>query len=157
MSNHFMMHLSIVDISSVYNIICRNKLHLFRNKNSLVTSRSKNKILNLKSDCKLYSNLFIACQSREGDLDSFFAHENHSYPVSISEYGRLRKCNSKSDFLKCLDAFVSPSDEPPIVQMKVLDGAAFVNMNPPRDVSSFGEYCSELTNKVKSIGEVWRE
>ena len=39
---------------------------------------------------------------------------------------------SKSDFLKCLDAFVSPSDE-------MLDGATFVNMNPPRDVSTFGE------------------
>ena len=36
--------------------------------------------------------------------------------------------------------------------MKVLDRAAFVNINPPRDVSTFGEYCSELTNKVKSTG-----
>jgi len=31
-------------------------------------------------------------------LEHFFSHEKHSYPISISEYGRLRK----SDFLsKC--------------------------------------------------------
>jgi len=139
--------------SSLYNIIQKNKLHLFRNRNSVVTSRSKNKIISLKSDCKLYSNLFIACQSREGDLDSFFAHENHAYPVSISEYGRLRKCNAKSDFLKCLDGFGTPSDEPPVVDMKVLDGAAFVNMNPPRDATTFGGYCGELKDKLKAIGK----
>ena len=119
------------EVSSLYNIIHKNNLQLFRSRNLLVTSRSKKKVVSLKSDCKLYANLFIACQSREGDLDSFIARENHSYPISISEYGRLRKCSSKSDFLKCLVAYGTPSDEPPAVQMKVTDGAAFVNMNPP--------------------------
>ena len=110
------------------------------------------KIVSLKSDCKLYAYLFIARQSREGGLYSFFAHENRSYPISISEYGRLKKCNSKSDFLKCLDAYGTPSNEPPAVQMKVIGGAAFVNMNPPRGASTFANYCSELKDKLKTIG-----
>ena len=141
------------EVSSLYNIIHKNNLQLFRSRNLLVTSRSKNKIVSLKSDCKLYANLFIACQSREGDLDSFFAHENHSYPISVSESGNMvRKCNFKSDFLKCLDAYGTPSDESPAVQIKVIDGAAFVNMNPPRGASTFGNYCSELKDKLKTIG-----
>ena len=83
------------DISSVYNIIHMNKLHVpqqeFTRNIPIKKLNSQPKI----GYCKLYSNRFIACQSKEGDLDSFFAHENHSYSVIISEYGRLRKCNSK--------------------------------------------------------------
>ena len=54
--------------------------------------------------------------------------------------------------MKCLDAYGTPSDEPPAVQMKVIDGAAFVNMNPPRGASTFGNYGSELKDKLKTIG-----
>ena len=69
------------DATSLYDIIHKNNLSLFQDKNAIVTSNSKKKIISSKSDRRLYSNLFIACQSREGDLDSFFAHENHAYPV----------------------------------------------------------------------------
>ena len=47
----------------------------------------------------LYADLYVACQSREGDLDNFFAHRNHAFPVSISEYGKLQKATSKFHFL----------------------------------------------------------
>ena len=36
--------------------------------------------------------------------------------------------------------------------MKLIDGAAFVNINPPRGASTFGNYCSELNEKLKTIG-----
>ena len=72
----------------------------------------------------------------------FFSHENHAYPVSISEYGKLRKCAAKSDFLRCLEDLVAPCHEPPNVDMMIIDGAAFVNINQPKVSKTFGEYCN---------------
>ena len=42
-------------------------------------------------------------------FEAFFAHENHAYPVSLSEYGKVRKSSAKSDFLQCLNGIVKPS------------------------------------------------
>ena len=44
------------------------------------TSKIKQEIQNLQSDCALFSRMYISCQSRDGDLDDFFKHENLSYP-----------------------------------------------------------------------------
>ena len=104
--------------------------------------------MSLHADRRLYSSLYIACQSRKGDLESFFSHENHSYPVSLSEYGKLRKCNAKSDFLKCLNQVIEPQFDSPNVDMKVVDGEAFVNKNPPNCSKTFGDYCEELKQKA---------
>ena len=49
----------------------------------------------------MFSNRGIASQSRAGDLNNFFAQENHAFQVSPSEYGKLRG-GTKSDFLDCL-------------------------------------------------------
>ena len=121
--------------ASLYSNIKKNSLSLFRRKNSIVTSKSKKKIVNLTSDRQLFANLYVACQSRQGDLENFFSHENHSYPISLSEYGRLRKCSNKSDFLKCLEDLSKPSLESP-VEAKIVDGAAFVNINQPKNISN---------------------
>ena len=107
--------------ASLYDIVRKNKPPLFKHKKLSVISKSKQKITTLSADRRLFSHLYTACQSRKGDLENFFAHENQSFPVSISEYGKLRKCAAKSDFLKCLDEVVDPSDESPEVEMKVID------------------------------------
>ena len=87
--------------------------------------------------------MFVACQARDGDLDNFFAHENHAYPVSLSEYVKLRKCSEKSDFLQCLDDIAKPSLSPPSVEVKIIDAAAFYNINKPKTLETFGQYCLE--------------
>ena len=77
---------------------------------------------------------------------------HNSYPVSLSEYGRRRKCTAKSDFLKCLEDLADSSFEPTEVNTKVVDGAAFVNMNQPKTSKTFGDYCShEMVKKVQRI------
>jgi len=51
--------------------ITRNKLDLL----STVTqkmSRTEKKLSSIKKDCSLFSRLYIACQTRAGDLDEFF-------------------------------------------------------------------------------------
>ena len=93
-----------------------------------------------------------ACQSRDGDLDNFLMHENHLYPPSISEYRKLRKCLTKPDFLVCLNGLAELMYDPTNVTMKVIDGAAFVNMNPPTKSNTYDEYCDmELKTKVLRI------
>ena len=51
-----------------------------------------------KSDVSLLSQLYTACQSREGYLEDIFAHENTPHPPSISQIGTLNcwhKCKSR--------------------------------------------------------------
>ena len=75
--------------TSLYDTLKRNDMSLFRQKHLLKMSKSKQKIADLYSERRLYAKLHVACHSREGDVDNFFAHENHAFPVSISEYGKL--------------------------------------------------------------------
>ena len=139
---------------SFYDTLKRNNLPLFRKKHFIKVSMSKQKLVSLKSERRLYANLYVACQSREGDLDNFFSHENHSFPVSISEYGKLRKCASKSHVLHCIESVAEAKYNAPVVSMKVVDGAAFVNMNPPKLSSTYGDYCEmELFRKIKHASQ----
>ena len=139
----------IGNTTSIYDTIKKNNLSLFRHKNSIVISNKKKQVIDLVADRRLFSSLYVACQSRQGNLESFFKHENHSYPVSISEYGKLRKC-SKSDFLKCLPDDEELQTNSPDVEAKIIDGAAFVNMNMPRKSNTLGEYIDELAEKINS-------
>ena len=123
-------------------------------KNSVVISKTIPKVVNLTSDCRLYSKLYIASQAREGDLDEFFAYENHAFPISISEYGKLRAAKNKSEFTQLLHKVFEPQYEEPNVQMKVIDGTAFVNIYRLRISKTFREYCNdELVKVVYSFSE----
>ena len=128
---------------SIYAVIKRNKFPLLRQRNTLSTSKVKLKTTSLKQDCKLFAPLYVACQSREGDIADFFSHENHSHPPSISEYGKLRK-GSKADFLQILANHGSTELECSPVTSKVMDGAALVQMSKPGDSKSFGQYASKV-------------
>ena len=52
----------------------KNKLPLFSRKKA--ASKQKTQVAALKDDCALFSRLYIACQSRDGNLEEFFKHEN---------------------------------------------------------------------------------
>ena len=64
------------------------------------------------------------------NLDDFFMHENHPYPPSLSDHGKLR-ANSKSDLVDCLEDFTTPVPDPPAVDAIILDGAAVVHLLDP--------------------------
>ena len=70
--------------------IKKNKLPLFNSK-SLPKQPSKAQIQqkSLKNDIRIFSQLYIATQTRDGDLDTFFSHENSSHPPSLSCDGKL--------------------------------------------------------------------
>ncbi|KAL8591519.1 hypothetical protein ACOMHN_000534 [Nucella lapillus] len=48
-----------------------------------------------------FHGFYIACQTRDGDLEKFFMHENQPYPPSLSKLGELRS-GKKADLLACL-------------------------------------------------------
>ena len=39
----------------------------------------------LKEETALFSKLYVTCQTRQGDLQAFFRHENHPFPPSLSQ------------------------------------------------------------------------
>lgn len=53
-------------------------------------------------DSNLFCKLFIACESRKGNVAEFFMHENNQYPPSLSEFGSLRQQTCNDDMLNCL-------------------------------------------------------
>ena len=76
----------------------RNSLTIFK-ENAKLNIKSKEREVNLKSDYSLFSRLFIANQSRHGDMGDFFSHEYHPWPPSLSDNGKLRLPPSKSNLL----------------------------------------------------------
>ena len=64
----------------------------------------------LKNDCSLFSRLYIASQTRHGDLDAFFQHENQACPPSLSQMGGLRT-GTKSELMPCLVKLVPVKED----------------------------------------------
>lgn len=64
---------------SIHESIKKNKLHLFKTRTPKKTSKMK-QLTAIRSDANLFGRLYIANQHRDGDLDTFFSHENQLYP-----------------------------------------------------------------------------
>ena len=125
---------------SFFETIKLNTLSLYKITNTVVISKTQKKVVSLKQDCQLYSNLYVACQNREGDLEEFFAYENHAYPPSLSIYGEMHSTD-KSDTIKIPENVVETSSVKPDFTAEVLDGAAVVQAVVPKDSINFGQYC----------------
>ena len=127
--------------AAITDTLSKNSLPLFHSHVQNENSKSHSKAITLKRDCHLFSRLYIACQSREADLEQFFMHENQSEPPSISSQGRIR-LGTKSDLpcsLEKLSTSIS-GDIFPDVSTHIIDGAAVVNMRKPKVAKTFGEY-----------------
>ena len=75
-------------MKEVKDVIRLNQFALFRNprKSSL---KAQENIASLKQKCNLFSQLYIFCQVRQGDLDEFFAHKNQACSPSVLKFGNL--------------------------------------------------------------------
>ena len=118
----------------------------------------------LKSDCALFSRLYIVCQTREGDLDEFFEHKNQG---CASQNGSLRLPGSKSDLLHCIEAIIPALTESPNSNdVTIIDGAAAINMlRPTPAVKTFYDYAKQVfipyikgqLQHAKRVDVVWDE
>ena len=121
-------------------------------------SRSKEQVASLKTNCTLFSRLYVACQARQCNLDSFFEHENQACPPSISDMGQLRQ-GSKSDVMECLTKSSQPASIHLGIDAKALDGAAIVHNGLARSLSTFEEYSQEMilpyiTTQLETVNRV---
>ena len=122
--------------------ITKNKLSLFSRPHPREKSKTSKQLSSLKSDVSLFSRLYIACQSRDGDLDNFFQHENQAFPPSLSNLGKLRQEN-KANLLSCLENYTESVSSKPNSEVAILDGAAVVNFLKPVAAKTFKDYAIE--------------
>ena len=72
-----------------------NKFEIFLTFKSKTPSKFDQKLKLVKSDVCLFSRLFINIQTWDGDLDTFFAHENLATPQSPSKTLPLKLSKKK--------------------------------------------------------------
>ena len=140
----------------------KNKLPLFSRSQTKTQSKQQMQLAAVKSDCSLFSRLYIACQSRDGDLDQFFSHENQAAPSALSTGGKLRLA-VKADLLHCLKSDLTETTSPPVFDATILDGTAIVQMLNPVAAKTFQEYVnivfapyiSTQLEKVHRLGLIW--
>ena len=147
--------------------IKRNKLDFFTPTTQKKLSRVSKRLSSVKKDSSLFSRLYIACQTRQGDLDEFFKYENQAFPPSLSDQGTLRLPTRKSELTESLEALTtSELSMPKDVDVMVIDGAAAVNMIKPivthKTFSDYSHGCfipyieAQLAH-VKRVDVVWDE
>ncbi|KAG1662386.1 hypothetical protein GQR58_020959 [Nymphon striatum] len=79
---------------------------------------------------------------QDSDIDAFFKHENHPFPPSLSDGGKL--CfGKKSDLLQNLTQN-DQKDLPNIFDATALDGAAIVHLLPTANSTTFDEYADNI-------------
>ena len=135
---------------AITDTIHRNKFLLF---GTSLTSRTKKKthLSFLKSDCNLFARSYIACQSREGNLEDFFRDEKPSSPPSMSSMGK-RSITQKSEILHCLEIYTAYDS--PDVDINVIDGPVLVNMLPPEKAKTFNKtdvFLSYIVNQASTV------
>lgn len=124
--------------------IPKSNLPLFSKRKRSTKSKAQLKVGTLQDNVALFSELYIACQTRSINMDDFFMHENQPYPPSLSEYGKLR-LGKKSDLVDCLlQPDLMKYTEAPAGDAKIFDGAALVHFLEPKTVCTFGEYAEQI-------------
>lgn len=126
---------------SIHEPIKKNSLPLFRRPTPKTKNKQAGQISSLKHDVELFSRLYIVMQHREGDMATFFKHENHPYPPSLSDRGKLRH-GKKSDLLTIILDQVEVEEPPSWFDVKVLDGAAIVHLLPTTNATTFEDYAN---------------
>ena len=111
---------------SFYNPIKKIKVAFFKQEQHVSGSKEKA----LKGDCRLFSRLFISCQTRQCDLQKNFRHEKQSSPASLSDRGKLHTCQ-KSQLTEILQAQVDMPERAADGEVIIVDGSAMVNNTPP--------------------------
>ena len=141
--NVFVSERLVKRTQTVFDIVHKNKLPLLNAVPKKIMSKSQLQMKSLKMDRSLFARLFVSVQTRCGDIDEFFQHENHIYPPSLSEFGQLRLPTNKSDILSCLPD-INSIDAIPNATAMVLDGAVIVNLLMPSESQTFNDYSKNV-------------
>ena len=140
---------------SLSETIPRNSLPVF-SKPGVDKPKGAGKLPGLKNDRALFSRLYIASQTREGDVDECFRHENQPIPPALSNEGLLRT-GEKRDLLDCRPTNETTSNDSPKVDAKVFDGPAVVHYLQPGTCATFDDYANDVfvPYMVRRVDIVW--
>lgn len=110
------------------------------------------KLSSANADSNLFCRLFIACESREGNIDEFFNHENNINPPSISEFGKLRQLTGGTDeMVKCFyssNELENPASDVEMDASILVLNASSVSLDlPPKIAMTVKEYSNTVFNK----------
>ena len=120
--------------------LSKNNLPLFSRPTIKSPSKEKLQLAALKKDRCLFMRLYVACQTRGGDLDQFFSHEIQVVPTALSCGGKQR-IGTKADLLHCFESCVASKPlSIPEVDAIILAGAVVVHMLYPGTAKTFQEY-----------------
>ena len=142
---------------SLSETIPRNSLPVF-SKPGVDKPKGAGKLPGLKNDRALFSRLYIVIQTREGDVDEFFRHENQPIPPALSNEGLIRT-GEKRDLLDCLPTNETTSNDSPKVDAKVFDGPAVVHYLQPGTRATFDDYANDvfvpyMVNELSKVSRV---
>ena len=127
-------------MTTVIDPLPKNKRPLFSYPAVKGPSNESLQLLSMKSDCNLFSRLYLACQARDGDVNKFVCHGNNLCPLFLSLEGKLR-LGSNADTLPYFEVEAASSEESPRpVDARFLDGAAVVQMLNPGTAKTFLDY-----------------
>ncbi len=87
---------------TISDVIKSNKVILFKELPQRKQSKTDQKVILLKNELSYFARLYVACQTRSGNLSEFFKHGNQPFPPSLSSYGTLRQ-GKKADLMECLN------------------------------------------------------
>ena len=93
--------------------------------------KSTSKVTNLQVDIQVLSKMYISCQAREGELNKFLEHENHTWRPSLASNNTMHQTN-KLDLLEYLESLVHHTDYGPNEDVRIVDGAALVHCLDPK-------------------------
>lgn len=137
---------------SIHERIKQSQLRLFKIVPDKSINKDKMRLSSANADSNLFCRLFIACESREGNIDEFFNHENNINPPSISEFGKLRKLTGGQDeMVKCF--YRSNTLENPAADMEMGSSVLVVNASsvsldlPPNIAMTVKDYSNTVFNK----------
>ena len=119
------------NIAAFNDTVHENNLPLLTCKSGKKPTKSTFKICSRKNDVHLFSRMYISCQTRDSDMDSFFEHEHHAWPPSLASNGIMHQ-TSKSDLMEWLESVVPKSECVPDVDVKNVDGAPIVHILDPK-------------------------
>ena len=146
--------------SSVYSAysIRRNKLKVFNTSSPRSVSKGKQQLASLRNDVTLFSWLYIGCQTRDGNLEEFFRHENQACPPALSD-GESLRLGTKSDLLKYFEELSSAQSEVPDTTCLVLGGAVIVQMLKPAVAKNVDDYTHDvfipyLSSKLQTVSRL---
>ena len=164
--NQFITERLLNRTKSVYDPIKGNKVSLFNFSPPKESCKTSQQLSSMKSDCALFARLYISRQTRDGDLEEFFKHENQGCPPSLSHLGKLRLPKKKYELTECLeDNTTRRTEVPSTIDATIIDGAAVVNMIKPGTEKTFSGYTEQSflpyvktqLRHLKRVDIVWDE